>query len=75
MAEQIMGAHLLKLLNAKAVAHKTSFSIPHIRRLAKNGRFPQSIKISDARHGWLETDIDEWITQCILARGKKIDGA
>jgi len=65
----------MKLLDAKAVARKTSFSVPHIRRLSKSGQFPRAIKISDARYGWLETDIDEWITQCIHLRTRRIDGA
>ena len=55
----------MKLLKAKDVAVKTSFSIPHIRRMAKEGKFPMPIQISEARSGWLETDVDQWIEDCI----------
>lgn len=51
----------MKILSAKAVAAKTSLSIPHIRRATKEGNFPQPIQLSEARMGWLESDVDAWI--------------
>ena len=51
----------MKILSAKAVSAKTSLSIPHIRRVAKEGNFPQPVQLSQARMGWLESDVDEWI--------------
>ena len=50
----------MKLLSAKNVATKTSFSIPHIHRMAKDGKFPQPIKLSESRKGWLEADVEKW---------------
>lgn len=55
----------MRILKAKQVAEKTSISAPHIRRMAREGRFPQSVKISEHRSGWLEADIDEWIAECV----------
>ena len=51
----------MKILSAKAVAAKTSLSIPHIRRATKEGNFPQPVQLSEARMGWLESDVDAWI--------------
>ena len=53
----------MKILSAKAVSEKTSLSIPHIRRATKEGNFPQPIQLSEARMGWLESDVDTWIEQ------------
>lgn len=53
----------MKVLSAKAVAAKTSLSIPHIRRATKEGNFPQPVQLSEARMGWLESDVDAWIEQ------------
>ena len=53
----------MKILSAKAVSAKTSLSIPHIRRATKEGNFPQPIQLSEARMGWLESDVDTWIEQ------------
>lgn len=53
----------MKILSAKAVAAKTSLSIPQIRRSTKDGKFPQPVQLSEARMGWLESDVDEWIAK------------
>ena len=55
----------MRLLKAKQVADKTSISIPHIRRLAREGKFPKPMKISECRSGWLEEDVDAWISECV----------
>ena len=53
------------LLTAKQVSIKVSLSISQIRRLINNGKFPQPIKISPGRKGWLEKDVDNWIQNLI----------
>ena len=55
----------MKLLKAKEVAMITSFSIPHIHRLAREGKFPKPLKISENRNGWLEDDVNKWVENCI----------
>ena len=55
----------MRLLSARGVANKTSFSVPHIRRLSKQGKFPPPVTISQSRQAWLEEDIDAWINDCI----------
>lgn len=54
-----------RLLKAKDVAERTSVSTAQIYRLVKDGRFPAPIKISDCRRGWLESEVDQWISDCI----------
>ena len=49
----------LNILKATQVSARTSISIPHIRRLAREGKFPQPIQLTENRSGWLESDIDE----------------
>ena len=48
----------MKILKAKQVAEKTSISIPHIHRLARDGKFPKPIKLTESRSSWLEGDIE-----------------
>ena len=61
----------MKILSAKAVSAKTSLSIPHIRRATKEGNFPQPVRLSEARMGWLESDVDAWIAS--IAKGDSND--
>ena len=58
----------MKILKAKDVSLKTSISIGHIHRLARENKFPKPIQISENRKGWLASDIDNWIEKCIRQR-------
>lgn len=60
----------MKILKARDVSLKTSFSIGHIHRLAREKKFPRPIQISEKRKGWLASDVDNWIQECIKERSK-----
>ena len=47
------------------------FSKVHLWRLERAGKFPKRVSLGKARHGWLETEINEWI----LARLAERDGS
>ena len=55
----------MKVLSASEVAKKTSMSVSNIRRLARNKHFPEPFALTENRYGWLETDVDEWISECV----------
>ena len=55
----------MRILKAKEVAERTSISIPHIRRLARDKKFPEPFALTENRYGWLESDVDEWISECL----------
>ena len=54
-----------KLLKAQDVADLTSMSRSHLHRLARDGKFPKPMKISENRSAWLESDVQDWISECI----------
>ena len=54
-----------KLLKAQQVAELTSISRSHLHRLARDGKFPKPIKIGQNRSAWLESDVQEWISECV----------
>ena len=56
---------MMRILKAKEVAERTSISIPHIRRLAREGKFPKPVPLTENRSGWLETEVEEWISNCV----------
>ena len=53
----------MRILKAKEVAERTSISIPHIRRLARDGKFPETMPLTENRSDWLEQDVDDWISE------------
>lgn len=54
-----------KLLKAQDVADLTSMSRSHLHRLMRDGKFPKPIKIGENRRAWLESDAQEWISECL----------
>ena len=55
----------MKVLKATEVAKKTSLSVPHIWRMAREDKFPKPFKLSDHRSGWWEDNVDAWISERI----------
>ena len=55
----------MKVLSASEVAAKTSMSVSNIRRMVRDKKFPEPFALSENRYGWLETDVDDWISECI----------
>ena len=53
----------MKVLNASQVANKTSMSVSNIRRMVREGKFPPPFALTENRQGWLEKDVDEWISE------------
>ena len=51
----------MKILSAQQVSDMTSLSIPQIRRMSQSGALPHPIRISDARVGWIQEDIEDWL--------------
>ena len=52
---------LIQILNVKDVTSRTKLSRVTIWRLENEGKFPQRIRISTKRIGWLEDEVTKWI--------------
>jgi len=63
--EVLNHARIGKLLKAKDVSNLTSISRSHLHRLARDGKFPKPIKIGENRSAWLESDVQNWISECV----------
>lgn len=58
----------MKFLTKRELRAKTTISIQHITRLEKVGQFPKRVLLTQARVGWVEEEIDEWMRQRIAKR-------
>jgi prophage regulatory protein len=58
-----------RILRINDVAKKTGLSKSYIYALVHCGQFPQSIRLvkGGTAVGWLESDIEQWIDDCINA--------
>jgi prophage regulatory protein len=57
----------LKIIRIKEVTSRTGLSKSYIYALTKEGKFPKSIRLikGGAAVGWLESSINDWISDCI----------
>jgi prophage regulatory protein len=55
----------MRLITFKELGPKKGvrYTRDHLRVKIKNGEFPQPIQLSDSRIAWIESEIDDWITQ------------
>lgn len=53
----------MRVLSASEVATKTSMSVSHVRRMVREDKFPKPFALTENRQGWLEQDVDEWISE------------
>ncbi|EPS5534821.1 helix-turn-helix transcriptional regulator [Enterobacter hormaechei] len=56
------------LIRLPEVQRRTGYSKAWIYRLLKERKFPQSVKIGSRSIAFVESEIDEWITQRIEER-------
>jgi prophage regulatory protein len=58
-----------RLIPYSALADKCIYySKTQLWRLEKAGMFPKRVKIGSYRHGWVESEIDQYIAQKIAER-------
>lgn len=60
--------NVMRILSRKQVRDMVSISFAEIARREKRGEFPSRIQISKNRVGWLETEIEAWITELVIKR-------
>ena len=58
----------LALIRLRDVMHKTGMKRAWIYKLMKRNQFPQSIKLGIRSVAWVESEIDEWISEKINQR-------
>ena len=56
-----------RLIRRKEVQTKTGLCTSSIYALMKKGDFPQSLRISIRRVAWIESEVDQWISDRIAS--------
>ena len=52
----------MKILSPKEVVTLTGLSKVTLWRLEKSGKFPKRVNLTACRVGWVESEINEWIS-------------
>ncbi|HSW71139.1 MAG TPA: AlpA family transcriptional regulator [Gammaproteobacteria bacterium] len=62
------------ILRLPAVKTRTGLSRSTIYLRVSQGRFPAPISLGDRAVGWIEAEVNEWLTKNIEASRKSVDG-
>ena len=46
------------------------YSKVHLWRLERDGKFPKRVPLGQSRHGWLDSEIDDWVLERMAARNE-----
>ncbi len=60
---------MAKILKLPEVMARSGLSRSSIYQYIQKNRFPNSVKIGLRSVGWLEDELDEWISKCSQQRG------
>jgi prophage regulatory protein len=67
-----MQENRIKLIKLPQVMQITTLSRATVYRLIAKGEFPKQIKLGPRSSGWLESEIDSWISDCASKRDKTV---
>lgn len=68
MRTQDIGGRPMRFLKLKEVMQKTALSRSAIYRKMNEDQFPQSISLGDRAVAWVESEVDEWMEECLALR-------
>ncbi|MCU8301514.1 AlpA family transcriptional regulator [Vibrio vulnificus] len=63
-----IGERPMRFLKLKEVMEKTALSRSAIYRKMNEDQFPQSISLGDRAVAWVESEVDEWMEECLKDR-------
>lgn len=68
MPNQAIGVKSPRILSIKETSERVGLSRSSLYLLMKSGDFPEKVQITQARIGFLEHEISEWINERALRR-------
>ncbi|XNJ77419.1 AlpA family transcriptional regulator [Vibrio cyclitrophicus] len=68
MGTHSIGGCPMRFIKLKEVMHKTALSRSSVYRKMDEGKFPKSISTGDRSVVWKESEIEEWMTECLESR-------
>ena len=63
-----------RLIRRKEVQDKVGLGASSIYAMMKQGKFPQCLNLSERRVAWIESEIDQWVSERIAShRGEDVN--
>ena len=62
------GDIVMRILSKRQVKELVLYSPQHIARLEKAGQFPKRVQLGPNRVGWVEAEVQEWLSVRLARR-------
>ena len=62
----------MRVLRKKEVANRVGYSAMHIWRMEREGKFPRRLQLGPNAVGWLECEVDDWISARAAERDMEV---
>ncbi len=62
----------MRLMKMKEVMHTTSLPRSTIYKYINDGNFPKSISLGERNVAWVESEVEDWISEKIELRDKSL---
>jgi prophage regulatory protein len=63
----------MRILSKRQLRELVLYSPQHIARLEKAGQFPLRVRLGQARVGWIESEVLDWLQERIDSRDGPTD--
>ena len=63
-----MADHPIRFLHLPEILRRAPFSQAHLWRLEQAGKFPRRAHLGSNRVAWVESEIEDWIAECLARR-------
>ncbi|MEZ9404961.1 AlpA family transcriptional regulator [Vibrio sp. 10N.286.48.F5] len=73
MGTHSIGGRPMRFLKLKEVMQKTALSRSAIYRKMNEDQFPQSISLGDRAVAWVESEVQDWVTDRVAERDERIN--
>jgi predicted DNA-binding transcriptional regulator AlpA len=67
-----MPATQRRTIRLRETSRRVGYTIPHIWRLERDGKFPLRIRLGENAVGHFEDEIDEWIRSRVRGGGRAV---
>ncbi len=54
---------MMKVISKRQLKDLIPYSLSHIARLEKAGKFPKRIQLGENRVGWIESEVLDWVQE------------
>lgn len=59
---------LCRLISLSDVLFRLSISKAHLYRMIRDGRFPAQVRVSERRIGFVESEVESWLSERVRRR-------